>query len=443
MATFAQKIVFGPFFSGGTLQTTNKLYHYAAGTTTLKSVWSDRAKVTTLPQPLTPDANGLFEFFADGLYKFQHTDTNDVVINTFDNFNVTDQDPSGEGAAIASASTLTLGTDGDFFHVTGTTTIAQLSGTQASVTLVFDGILTLTHSANLIIRKAVNYTTKVGDVLRFVNEGSGVWRESNLHTSTTETVEVQGQCYLSKSSTNLLLSRENGRFITLKTSGVWTRFEVPSSGPTLAPTSLSMNTNYYIYAFDSSGTITLEASATAYATDADTGFKIKTGDATRLLVGFARTNGSTAWVDDTTSLYVLSFYNRTKKVGISAFASDRTTSSTSYVEVNSEIRVNFLVFSGDVVEIKTSGDMGINATNTARASIGIDSASPEDVSSATESPTGVSLSGSAVTTKSKSGLTEAEHYATFLGLVTAGTATYKGNASANGIRCTVQVTLKG
>lgn len=82
-----------------------------------------------------------------------------------------------KGANIASASTLTLGTDGNYFHVTGTTTITALSGSASPVLLTFDGALTLTHNGtSLILPGAANVTTAAGDTAIFVSEGSGNWR---------------------------------------------------------------------------------------------------------------------------------------------------------------------------------------------------------------------------------------------------------------------------
>lgn len=84
-----------------------------------------------------------------------------------------------EGAAIASASTLTLGTDGDLFHVTGTTTITAIATPtrQTLAVLIFDGALTLTHGANLILQGSANHVTAAGDVFVFAWEGGTVWRE--------------------------------------------------------------------------------------------------------------------------------------------------------------------------------------------------------------------------------------------------------------------------
>jgi hypothetical protein len=85
----------------------------------------------------------------------------------------------GKGADIASAATLNLGADGNYFDVTGTTTITAISSKQAGciIVLQFDGALTLTHGAALILMGATNATTAAGDVYWFMSDGGGNWRE--------------------------------------------------------------------------------------------------------------------------------------------------------------------------------------------------------------------------------------------------------------------------
>ena len=160
MSTFGQLIEFGPYFKDGSLCTL-KIYHYIVSTTTLKDVYTDREKTTTAAQPLVSDGDGIASCYADGIYKVRIDGATDGVtyttLYTIDKWAVSDTSAAstGEGAAITSASTLTLGTDGDFFHVTGSTgPITALSGTQSRVTLVFDSTPTMTHSGNLILLNA-------------------------------------------------------------------------------------------------------------------------------------------------------------------------------------------------------------------------------------------------------------------------------------------------
>ena len=86
-----------------------------------------------------------------------------------------------KGVDIVSASALVLGTDGNYWHVTGTVTITSVSTLPAGtvIKLEFDGVLVLTHNAtSLILQGATNYTTVAGDVFEFTSEGSGNWRET-------------------------------------------------------------------------------------------------------------------------------------------------------------------------------------------------------------------------------------------------------------------------
>lgn len=72
-----------------------------------------------------------------------------------------------EGADVASAATTNIwATDGNTRHITGTTTITSFgTAPQAGAwqKVIFDGVLTLTHSANLNLPGAANITTAAGD----------------------------------------------------------------------------------------------------------------------------------------------------------------------------------------------------------------------------------------------------------------------------------------
>jgi hypothetical protein len=84
-----------------------------------------------------------------------------------------------KGSDIASATSLTLGKDGNQFDVTGTTTITSIAtqGIGSHVTLHFDGALTFTHhSTDLILPGAANITTAAGDIAVMYEYASGDWR---------------------------------------------------------------------------------------------------------------------------------------------------------------------------------------------------------------------------------------------------------------------------
>lgn len=89
MATTAQRIILGPYFSGGELVTSPRIYHYTAGTSDDKDAWSDRAKMATIAQPFVGDSSGISTFFADGLYKFVIKTSADATLYTLDDYAVT------------------------------------------------------------------------------------------------------------------------------------------------------------------------------------------------------------------------------------------------------------------------------------------------------------------------------------------------------------------
>ena len=83
-----------------------------------------------------------------------------------------------KGADVASAGALTLGSDGNFFDITGATTITSIGtkGIGTRVTLHFDSSLTLTHhSTDLILPDGANIVTAAGDIAEFVEYATGDW----------------------------------------------------------------------------------------------------------------------------------------------------------------------------------------------------------------------------------------------------------------------------
>ena len=84
-----------------------------------------------------------------------------------------------KGADVASAAALDLGTDGNSFNITGTTTITSVNtlGIGTLVVLKFDDVLTLTHDAtDLILPGAADIVTAAGDVAFMWEYASGDWQ---------------------------------------------------------------------------------------------------------------------------------------------------------------------------------------------------------------------------------------------------------------------------
>ena len=83
-----------------------------------------------------------------------------------------------QGANIASAATINLTTaTGNYTHVTGTTPITAITLAQgARRTVVFEGVLTLTNGANLLLPSWADITTAAGDAAVFIGDAAGVVR---------------------------------------------------------------------------------------------------------------------------------------------------------------------------------------------------------------------------------------------------------------------------
>ena len=246
--------------------------------------------------------------------------------------------------------------------------------------------------------------------------------------------QTLAQCQLTKSGANLSLGRLGGKFLFIGGSNQ----EIPAAGITLAPPATTA-TLYYIYAYMSTFTMTLEYSTTAYAVDATYGHVIKSGDSSRTLVGLAYTLSS-AWIDSATQRYVRSYHNDPGLNLLNGFTADRTTASATYVELNTEIRIEFLVWTGEIVRFGFNTGVFSAATSgvSVATSIGINGTTAEDVIAL-----GVAVNNAGTAqlplsgTIFKSGMTEGYNYATLLGKTSAGTVGWMGGAAS------LRTTLRG
>ncbi len=321
------------------------------------------------------------------------------------------------GAALVGGE-IQSGQEIEVFVSDATTPVFQLIGNGA--TLPFIDSLPLVHGSADATKK-----------LRFEVDGQT--------TATTRVItgpdcnsiygDYHGQCRLIKSSTNLLLFPLDGNKIII--NGVLQT--IPDAGVTLGIGAASANTTYFIYAFMNSGTMTLEFSVTAHATQAGTGVEIKSGDATRTLVGMARANASPAWQDDNSLLGVLSYFNRRTKAITNSFSTGRASSSATYVELNSEIRSNFLSWADDAAQFNATGGV-LNNTGAVdtNISIGLDTGTSAQNVQWDYNDSGVAGIGSAAFPYGGGlsvGVSEGFHFATIIGKTSGGTFTLSTNGS--------------
>lgn len=239
---------------------------------------------------------------------------------------------------------------------------------------------------------------------------------------------THGQCLLAKSGSNLLLSPKNGSKLLIGGRAC----TLPSAGVTLAPTGLAANTTHYVYASDADGdgvVDTLEASTTGHAADAATGVEIKTGDASRTLVGMARVGPGSAWQDTANQRFVRSWFNRQPVQVKGAFTAQRTTTSVgAWVELNPEIRVEYLVWSDEVVSYAAAGIFNSSAAVLALCAVATDgTTTPDDTAAQTNGTSWVPLS----LALNRSALSEGYHFATLIAQVAAAATASFGRSTAN------------
>lgn len=242
--------------------------------------------------------------------------------------------------------------------------------------------------------------------------------------------QLAGQCTFAVTSTvQAKLSPRNGNRLFI--AGVW--YTIGSAGVTVSNAGLSASTTYYCYAYNNGGSIALELSTTVYAVDTTYGHTVKNGDTSRVLVGMVRTQSGSAIFETAETLF-LSWFNRKLRANRASFSVNRPTASVAAVELSSEIRVPFLTWANEVVDMKASGFVSNSGASSCHTFIGIDGASNRANGSFMSNTDNVPICPQ----EALSTLAEGYHYATLCGLVTGGTGTW-GASSISGCRITVKV----
>lgn len=256
------------------------------------------------------------------------------------------------------------------------------------------------------------------------------------------------------SATQITFAPSEGNRILIKKSGAWTGTTIPSGGIAANNTSvfvggvagqnLAASTLYYVYLFDNSGTLTIDYVTTNYAIDTTTGLKIKSGDDTRLLIGMVRTNASSQFQDQASYRGVVSFYNRFNRDILTTFTADRSTTSTTYVELNTEIRAQFLMWNGDAIQFSVVGSVSNSGANDDGTAIGFDGTTAEAGFETSHHETNAGVpNGIAISGWKSISLGEGFHYATLLGKTTAGTATWSSATGASAAKVYIQGMVRG
>jgi len=160
------------------------------------------------------------------------------------------------------------------------------------------------------------------------------------------------------------------------------------------------------------------------------------------LVGMAR-YGTGAW--ETSDALIRSYYNDNGAIVSGNFTANRSTTSTSYVEINTEIRCEYLSWDGELVEHSLNGACGnSNLGRYCQTSLGVDGTTAQNVftaNTAYSNSAALSRYGCALSLHTDS-LSEGFHYTTVLGKVDLGTGTWAGTGTS-GTRTALFVKLSG
>lgn len=173
-------------------------------------------------------------------------------------------------------------------------------------------------------------------------------------------LRAAGQCRLVLSGGSIALVPFAGNQLYINGSNR----SIPGAGISLAPAGLTVGTTYYIYAYWAGSAIALEASATGHSTDPSSGVEIKSGDATRTLVGMARPVSGPAWKDDIDNRYVLSWFNRRLKASRKQLTANVTLTAAGPAEVSTSLRNDFICWENGVTSAAASGAAQIGASST-------------------------------------------------------------------------------
>lgn len=181
-----------------------------------------------------------------------------------------------------------------------------VTGTIVRITFTVGG---LTADTNYYIR-AID-----SDTIAFYTTRANAFSDTsrvNLTASITQQIEAIGVA-----NTTLYFSPYNGNRITLYDGTNWKLYSFSEVSLSL---SLTSGTNYDVYIFDSSGTLTLETTAwssdTARATDLTTqdGVAVKTGATTRRYLGTIRASATNEVEDSAEKRFLWNEYNRLRRL---------------------------------------------------------------------------------------------------------------------------------
>lgn len=412
--------------------------YYVPNTLTFKNTWQDTGQTILNTNPVNLDQNGCAVVYGQGAYRQilkdnlgntiwdQNTSdyssgtspfwaglaggTPNVITITDPNFNSTD------GQSI-SFKILSNNTGSSTLNVSGIGAVPILKETTAGPVALEGGELI---AGNIIV---VTYDSLLSSFQ--IIQGA----QEPPPPAAPTIAYGQAQFVLSTSTSVKLLPFKgnmvtfpSGAIATIASGGIQSLFNNAFLNGTAGQT-LSNTTLYYAYLWDSTGggSYVIDWSTTGHSADTTTGIEIKNGDPTRVLVGVAYLVAGN-FLDANANRLVGSWFNRRNKTGSGSFSTNRTTTSGSIVEINSEIRTNFVCWGDNVLaayagSVQTSG-AGNNSTN----AIVLDSTATVLAAIIASNPTGSQPMNAALSVNTSPA--EGFHFLSIGGFVSGGTGTW-------------------
>lgn len=241
-------------------------------------------------------------------------------------------------------------------------------------------------------------------------------------------------------ASTLYLTPYLGNRIRIYDGTRWNQYQTAEVSLALTLTS---GKNYDVWAYDSGGTVTLETlvwtddTTRATALTTQDGVYVKSGATTRLYLGTIRASATDDTEDSAAKRFVWNMYNRVPRYGSGSFTTDRSTASTTYVELNSEIRIGFVVgLAGDAVLGSATGSAIGGAANQVSTAIGFDGTTATQGTTGYSDPA-VARLAFAVVGSIYTGI--GYHYMTLLGHSQSGatTDTWESADDVNGSACRI------
>lgn len=272
-----------------------------------------------------------------------------------------------------------------------------------------------------------------------------------------------GQCQLQcASAAELILAPLDGNIIRI--AGV--NYPIPAVGIDAANAgilvngaigNLGANTVYYVSCYNNGGALALAFwNAATYGRMPDTtagnvGTEVISAAGAPMsahtLVGKIYTNALSQFSDAPGARYTLSWFNRLWKASKTTFAAQRSTTSGTVIEINSEIRNGFISWAEEIVRFGLVGIVSLSSTSfgTAGIGIGFDGTIMEpdnvDITNPVSSPAVVDDNASF--RSAKSGLSDvAAHYATLLAYIQTGSLSAISFANASAAPGGIQVVIE-